>query len=75
MRPDSGSESAMPTISSTEIAQGAVGLRIVAHYRLTRAHVRAAGRQARGEGSGKKRFINDTIRNDFHRKFLNKYVK
>mmetsp|Transcript_51070 Transcript_51070/g.106667 ORF Transcript_51070/g.106667 Transcript_51070/m.106667 type:complete len:221 (-) Transcript_51070:195-857(-) len=31
--------------------------------------------QARGEGSGKKRFINDTIRNDFHRKFLNKYVK
>ena len=35
----------------------------------------AAGRQARGEGTGKKRFINDTIRNDFHRKFLNKYVK
>ena len=33
------------------------------------------GAQARGEGPTKKRFVNDTIRNDFHRKFLNKYVK
>uniref|UniRef100_A0A7S1DIM2 Cwf15/Cwc15 cell cycle control protein n=1 Tax=Hemiselmis andersenii TaxID=464988 RepID=A0A7S1DIM2_HEMAN len=31
--------------------------------------------QARNEPEAKKRFINDTIRNDFHRKFLNKYVK
>ncbi|GAQ86394.1 putative Cwf15/Cwc15 cell cycle control protein [Klebsormidium nitens] len=31
--------------------------------------------QTRGEPKQQKRFINDTIRNDFHRKFLNKYVK
>mmetsp|Transcript_28696 Transcript_28696/g.58715 ORF Transcript_28696/g.58715 Transcript_28696/m.58715 type:complete len:220 (+) Transcript_28696:70-729(+) len=31
--------------------------------------------QARTEPETKKRFINDTIRNDFHKKFLNKYVK
>lgn len=31
--------------------------------------------QARNEPDKKKRFINDTIRSDFHRKFLNKYVK
>ncbi|CAK9321762.1 unnamed protein product [Citrullus colocynthis] len=31
--------------------------------------------QARGESKTPKRFINDTIRNDFHRKFLQKYMK
>ncbi|KAG9306221.1 hypothetical protein G9A89_016125 [Geosiphon pyriformis] len=32
--------------------------------------------QARGvEDTPKKRFINDTLRSDFHRKFMNKYVK
>ncbi|XP_057416618.1 uncharacterized protein LOC130711138 [Lotus japonicus] len=31
--------------------------------------------QARGEAKALKRFINDTIRNDFHRKFLHKYMK
>lgn len=31
--------------------------------------------QARGEQKVPKRFINDTIRSDFHRKFLNKYMK
>ncbi|KAI5661796.1 hypothetical protein M9H77_21119 [Catharanthus roseus] len=31
--------------------------------------------QARGEVKTAKRFINDTIRNDFHRKFLQKYIK
>ncbi|RWW49019.1 hypothetical protein BHE74_00044866 [Ensete ventricosum] len=31
--------------------------------------------QARGETKVPKRFINDTIRNDFHRKFLQKYMK
>ncbi|EFJ34539.1 hypothetical protein SELMODRAFT_438896 [Selaginella moellendorffii] len=31
--------------------------------------------QARGEPKQVKRFINDTIRSDFHRKFLNKYMK
>lgn len=31
--------------------------------------------QARGEAKIAKRFINDTIRNDFHRKFLQKYMK
>ncbi|KAK7346717.1 hypothetical protein VNO80_21240 [Phaseolus coccineus] len=31
--------------------------------------------QARGETKIAKRFINDTIRNDFHRKFLHKYMK
>ncbi|THU63686.1 hypothetical protein C4D60_Mb01t18440 [Musa balbisiana] len=31
--------------------------------------------QARGETKMAKRFINDTIRNDFHRKFLQKYMK
>ncbi|XP_071905490.1 uncharacterized protein [Coffea arabica] len=31
--------------------------------------------QARGEIKTAKRFINDTIRNDFHRKFLQKYMK
>lgn len=33
------------------------------------------GGQTRDEPKRKKRFINDTIRNDFHRKFLSKYVK
>ncbi|KAI9111029.1 hypothetical protein K1719_017904 [Acacia pycnantha] len=31
--------------------------------------------QARGETKMPKRFINDTIRSDFHRKFLQKYMK
>jgi len=31
--------------------------------------------QAKGEPTYQKRFINDTIRNDFHRRFINKYVK
>lgn len=31
--------------------------------------------QTRGESKVPKRFINDTIRNDFHRKFLHKYMK
>ncbi|CAN6483422.1 unnamed protein product [Victoria cruziana] len=31
--------------------------------------------QTRGETKALKRFINDTIRNDFHRKFLQKYMK
>jgi protein CWC15 len=31
--------------------------------------------QARGEAKTAKRFINDTIRSDFHRKFLHKYMK
>ncbi|KAA3462723.1 protein CWC15-like protein A [Gossypium australe] len=31
--------------------------------------------QARGDTKPQKRFINDTIRNDFHRKFLLKYMK
>uniref|UniRef100_A0A2N9HXD5 Uncharacterized protein n=1 Tax=Fagus sylvatica TaxID=28930 RepID=A0A2N9HXD5_FAGSY len=32
-------------------------------------------RKACGETKTPKRFINDTIRNDFHRKFLHKYMK
>ncbi|KAI4327120.1 hypothetical protein L6164_019620 [Bauhinia variegata] len=31
--------------------------------------------QTRGETKTPKRFINDTIRNDFHRKFLQRYMK
>ncbi|CAN0875306.1 Spliceosome-associated protein CWC15 homolog [Linum grandiflorum] len=31
--------------------------------------------QTRGENKTPKRFINDTIRNDFHRRFLHKYMK
>lgn len=31
--------------------------------------------QTRGEPKGQKRFINDTIRNDFHKRFLEKYVR
>lgn len=31
--------------------------------------------QARGETKTPKRFINDTVRNDFHRRFLQKYMK
>ncbi len=31
--------------------------------------------QARDEPDQKKRFINDTTRNDFARKFLTKYIK
>ncbi|CAH0481723.1 unnamed protein product [Peronospora belbahrii] len=31
--------------------------------------------QSRSEPEVKKRFINDTIRNDFHRRFLNKYIQ
>jgi len=31
--------------------------------------------QARGEPALKKRFINDTTRSDFHKRFLNRYMK
>jgi len=31
--------------------------------------------QTRGEPKAQKTMINDTIRNDFHRRFLNRYVK
>ena len=31
--------------------------------------------QTKDEPKPVKRFINDTTRNDFHKKFLNKYVK
>jgi protein CWC15 len=31
--------------------------------------------QAKGEPKGKKRFINDTVRNDFHKRFLNKFMR
>mmetsp|Transcript_1557 Transcript_1557/g.2951 ORF Transcript_1557/g.2951 Transcript_1557/m.2951 type:complete len:241 (-) Transcript_1557:752-1474(-) len=31
--------------------------------------------QTRGEPVKKKRFINDTVRNDFHRRFLEKYIQ
>ena len=31
--------------------------------------------QTRGEPKQQKRFINDTIRSDFHRRFLHRYVR
>ncbi|PNW69693.1 hypothetical protein CHLRE_24g755447v5 [Chlamydomonas reinhardtii] len=31
--------------------------------------------QARGEPKQQKRFVNDTIRNDFHRRFLQRYIR
>ncbi|CAG9467143.1 unnamed protein product [Pedinophyceae sp. YPF-701] len=31
--------------------------------------------QAKGEPKAQKRFINDTVRSDFHRKFLERYIK
>ena len=31
--------------------------------------------QAKGEPAQKKRFINDTVRNDFHKRFLNKFIR
>jgi protein CWC15 len=31
--------------------------------------------QARGEPKAQKRFINDTIRNDFHKRFLTRFMK
>mmetsp|Transcript_9328 Transcript_9328/g.56850 ORF Transcript_9328/g.56850 Transcript_9328/m.56850 type:complete len:270 (+) Transcript_9328:169-978(+) len=31
--------------------------------------------QARQEKKAQKRFVNDTVRNDFHRRFLDKYIK
>ena len=31
--------------------------------------------QAKNEPEQKKRFINDTVRNDFHKRFLNKFMK
>ena len=31
--------------------------------------------QAKGEPEMKKRFINDTVRNDFHKRFLNKFIR
>ena len=31
--------------------------------------------QERGEPKVARRFVNDTIRNDFHRRFLNRYIK
>ena len=30
--------------------------------------------QAKNEPTERKRFINDTVRSDFHKKFLNKYI-
>ena len=31
--------------------------------------------QTRGQPKAQRRFINDTIRNDFHRRFLERYVR
>jgi protein CWC15 len=31
--------------------------------------------QARGEPPAKKQFVNDTLRSDFHKRFLNRYIK
>lgn len=31
--------------------------------------------QARGEPKAQKRFVNDTIRNDFHKRFLQRYIR
>lgn len=31
--------------------------------------------QAKGEPKQAKRFINDTIRNDFHKRFLQRYIR
>ena len=31
--------------------------------------------QAKGEPQVQKRFINDTVRNDFHKRFMNKFIK
>lgn len=31
--------------------------------------------QTRGEAQAKRRFINDTVRSDFHRRFLDRYVR
>ena len=31
--------------------------------------------QSKGEPEIKKRFINDTVRNDFHKRFLNKFIR
>lgn len=31
--------------------------------------------QAKGQPAPKKRFINDTVRNDFHKRFLNKFIR
>lgn len=31
--------------------------------------------QAKGEPAIKKRFINDTVRNDFHKRFMNKFIR
>ncbi|GFH29268.1 protein CWC15 [Haematococcus lacustris] len=31
--------------------------------------------QARNEPKAQKRFINDTIRNDFHKRFLQRYIR
>jgi protein CWC15 len=31
--------------------------------------------QARSEPKSEKRFINDTIRNDFHKRFLSRYIR
>ena len=31
--------------------------------------------QARGEPKAQRRFVNDTVRSDFHKKFLERYLK
>jgi protein CWC15 len=31
--------------------------------------------QAKNEPKPQKRFINDTVRNDFHKRFLNKFIR
>ena len=35
----------------------------------------ACRNQTRGQPKAQKRFINDTIRNDFHKRFLERYVR
>ena len=31
--------------------------------------------QAKDEPKAKKRFVNDTVRNDFHKKFMSRYIR
>jgi len=56
-----------PLLSSTEIVSGKVKRRWNDDVVFRN--------QAKGEPSTKKRFINDTVRNDFHKRFLNKFIK
>ena len=60
-----------------EVARGNPLLNQAASFQITRRWDDDVvfKNQSRGEPKAQKRFINDTIRNDFHKRFLTRYIK